>query len=115
MMHAFNETRQTVIASSVDQANTALSRMKGLLGKPSMGENNGLLITPGKSIHTFFMKFPIDVMFLSPSNQVIKLINAMGPFRLSPLVPSAKSVLELSTGTIEKSGTQIGDQVIFRT
>ena len=114
MMNAYNQTRNNMIASHVDLAHTSATRMKGLLGKTSMEQNYGLWISPCRSIHTFFMKFPIDVIFLSSSNQVVKLINNMKPFRLSPIVFSAKSVLELSTGAIEKSGTQIGDQVVFR-
>lgn len=114
-MNAFNQTRTTIIANRVERAHTSLKRMKGLLGKTSMEKDYGLWISPCKSIHTFFMNFPIDVIFLSPNNQVVNLIHSIKPFRLSKWVGSAKSVLELSSGAIEESGTQIGDQVIFRT
>ncbi len=115
MMSAFNQTRNTVIASQVEKADTALLRMKGLLGKKEMQKDYGLWIpSSGSMIHTFFMHFPIDVIFLSKTNQVVKLIPNMVPSRLSPWVCSAKSVLELSAGTIEKNGTQVGDQVVFQ-
>jgi uncharacterized membrane protein (UPF0127 family) len=113
-MDAFNQTKQTVIAGSVDRAHTALSRMKGLLGKKAMDQNYGLWISPGNSIHTFFMQFPIDVVFLSKSNHVVKLVPAVQPYRLSKIVWAARSVLELAVGAIQNSGTQVGDQVVFR-
>ncbi len=113
-MNAFNQNRQTIIANKVERAHTSFKRMKGLLGKTEMEKSYGLWISPCKSIHTFFMQFPIDVIFLSPDNQVVKLVHSIQPFRLSSWVGSAKSVLELASGAIEESGTQVGDQVIFR-
>jgi uncharacterized membrane protein (UPF0127 family) len=114
MMNAYNQTRQSVIASRVDKADNAFSRMRGLLGKKSIDRDYGLWITPGNSIHTFFMNFSIDVVFLSKSNQVVKLLQDIQPYRLSKIVWAARSILELSSGAIQKSGTQVGDQVEFR-
>jgi len=113
-MNAYNQTRRCVIAANVDKADTALSRMKGLLGRKSIDRDYGLWIAPGNSIHTFFMKFPIDVVFLSKSNQVLKLLQDIKPNRLSSIVWGARSILELSSGAILQSGTQVGDQVEFR-
>lgn len=113
-MSAYNQTRNSIIASSVDQANTILSRMKGLLCRKGIDQNYGLWITPGNSIHTFFMNFPIDVVFLSKSNQVVKLLQDYPPYRLSKIIWNARSVLELAPGAIQKSGTKVGDQVEFR-
>jgi uncharacterized membrane protein (UPF0127 family) len=114
MMNAYNQTRQTSIVGNVEKAASTLRRMKGLLGKKSMPENYGLWITPCQSIHTFFMRFPIDVIFLSPDLHVVKIFPSIEPFRLSSWVHSAQSALELASGTIANSGTQVGDQVEFR-
>ncbi|MCC7460000.1 MAG: DUF192 domain-containing protein [Proteobacteria bacterium] len=113
-MQAFNQTRQTLIASDVQKAHSMLKRMKGLLGKKHMPENFGMWISPCSSIHTFFMKFSIDVVFLSPDHQVVKVLHSFAPFRLSSWVNSSQSVLELAGGVLQKTGTQVGDQVVFR-
>lgn len=115
MMNAYNQTRQTRIAGNVEKAHSTLRRMKGLLGKKAMPENYGLWIKPCQSIHTFFMKFPIDVIFLSSDLHVVEIAPSIKPFRLSSWVHSAQSVLELASGSIANSGTQIGDKVEFRT
>ena len=112
-MIAYNDTKKTTIASRVEKALSARSRMKGLLGRSSIESDYGMWFEPGKSIHTFFMKFPIDVIFLSSSHQVVKLYENMKPFRMSTLVWSARSVIELAPYTIRKSQTSIGDKVTF--
>lgn len=113
-MDAFNQSKSVVIASNVERATSTLARMKGLLGKKSMDRGYGLWIVPCKSIHTFFMKFPIDVLFLSPTNRVVKLMESVQPFRISSWVSSAQSVLELEAHTIQNTNIAVGDQVIFR-
>ncbi len=114
MMSAYNQTQNTVIADHVEPAHTVLRRMKGLLGKKSMPNNFGLWIKPCSSIHTFFMKFPIDVLFLSSTYHVVGELKAFRPFRLSSWMHSAQSVLELSQGAIDQSKTKIGDQIVFK-
>lgn len=114
MISAFNETQRSLIATHVEKADTVMSRIKGLLGKKTMPRDYGLWISPCKSIHTFFMRFPIDVIFLSSDHHVVKIIPSIAPFRMSSLVISAQSVLELAAGSVQNSGTQVGDQVVFR-
>jgi uncharacterized membrane protein (UPF0127 family) len=113
-MQAFNQTRQTVIANHVEKAHSMFSRMRGLLGKKSMPADFGMWISPCSSIHTFFMKFSIDVVFLSSDHHVVKVLHSFAPFRLSSWVHSSQSVLELADGVLQQSGTQVGDQVVFR-
>ena len=112
-MQAYNQTRQTTIAHQVQKAHTLFSRMRGLLGKKSMPEGFGMWISPCSSIHTFFMKFSIDVAFLSSDQHVVKVLHSFKPFRLSSWEHSSQSVLELASGTLEQSGTQVGDRVVF--
>ena len=112
-MKAFNQTKNEIIATHVDKASTILQRMIGLLGRNEIKPGYGLWIDPCRSIHTFFMQFTIDVVFLSPSLEVVKVISEMKPFRVSPIVATSKSVLELPAHTLKNSNTSIGDQFLF--
>ncbi len=87
-------------------------RTKGLLGCKSLLPGEGLLLAPCNSIHTLFMRFPIDVVFLNKKNRITKIIRTMKPFRFG-LALGASSVLELSAGQAERSGIAPGDQLIW--
>lgn len=113
-MNAYNHTKRIVIAKRVERAHSILTRMKGLLGRAEMEKDFALWLSPAKSIHTFFMKFPIDVIFLSSTNQVVKVLKSVKPFRAPSFVLSSSSILELSENTIEETKTEVGDQIIFR-
>lgn len=87
------------------------ARGRGLLGTKTLPQGEGLLIAPCNSIHSFFMQYRFDAIFLDKQGTVVHLIRAMKPSRLSKIVFSAHSVLELPAGTIEATGTQIGDRI----
>ena len=106
-----NLTRNTVIASHVKIAQDPLSRMKGLLGTGDFPKGQALIITRCQSIHMFFMKFPIDVIFCDRENKVIGLCAGIKPFALSPVFFKAAYAIELPSGSIADSKTQIGDRV----
>jgi hypothetical protein len=106
-----NATRSTTIASRVEIAGNSWQRMKGLLGRPELPLNNALIITHCQSIHMFFMKFPIDVIFCDHQDRVAGLCVGIKPFRLSPLFFKASYAIELPIGSIAASQTQIGDQI----
>ncbi len=112
-MIAFNATRNAPIATKVEKADTSASRNKGLLGRASMAADEGLWIVPCPMIHTFFMQFPIDVLFLDADLTVRRVIEDLRPWRLSPWVLSARSVLELKGGTL-KGAVQVGDKIEMR-
>ncbi len=109
-MKAYNKTRQSTIALHVLKADDAQSRSKGLLGRASMGGDEGLWIVPCPMIHTFFMQFSIDVLFLDRQLQVRRVMEGLKPWRLSPWVFSAHSVLELAGGSL-KGSVSVGDQL----
>lgn len=113
-MTAYNATRGAVVASKVEKADDFLSRGVGLLGRAGLGPGEGLWLVPGKSIHTFFMRFAIDVLFLDEALAVVKVIENMGPWRLSPWVGEAHSVLELEGGAL-KGSVAVGDRLEMRT
>lgn len=91
------------IAARVLKADTAETRTRGLLGRTSMDAGEGLWIVPCPMIHTFFMKFPIDVVFLNRRLEVVRVIENLKPWRLSPWVLRAHSALELAGGALKGS------------
>jgi uncharacterized membrane protein (UPF0127 family) len=107
-----NTTRGTVLATSATVAGTSETRRTGLLKHTSLPRGEGLLIAPCEGIHTFGMKFAIDVLFLSRERKVLKAVAAMGPRRIS-LCLRAHSVLELPVGAAAETGTVKGDQLEF--
>jgi uncharacterized membrane protein (UPF0127 family) len=108
-----NLTRGSEVAVRVRRADRTWSRMVGLLGRRSLAEDEGLLLTPCSSIHTFFMRFPIDSLYLDREHVVVKAVKDLRPFRVSACVRGARSILELPAGAIEASGTQVGDRLAF--
>jgi len=110
-MIAINTRTHTTLATNVRVADTLFTRMKGLLGKKELPKGQALWIKPCFSVHTFFMKFPIDVVFLNKTNQVIAAVSNLSPNRMTRLYPQSFSVLELPTGTIAASNTVIGDKI----
>ena len=110
-MKARNVRNGKELSNNVDVSDTLFKRMKGLLGKSEMQNGESLWIKPCMSIHTFWMKFPIDVIFLNKKNHVVATIKNLKPNRLTRLYPKAVSVLELPAGTIEATSTEIGDEI----
>src|SRR5215470_9796589 len=107
-----NDTRRTVLAEAADVANTSATRRTGLLKHERLEQGQGLWIVPCESVHTFFMKFPIDLVYLDKRHRVKKVRHAVPAWRLSACL-SAHSILELPAGTAEKSGTLPGDELVM--
>ncbi len=108
-----NVTRNTLLATDVRLANTFGSRLKGLMGVRALPMGSGLHIVPCTSVHTFFMKIPIDVLFLSDTFEVLDVNHALAPWKMSRLYFSARSVLELPAGVAAGSHTAAGDRLSF--
>ena len=106
-----NKTKNKTIASVVYFADIPFKRMKGLLGRSSLGALEAMVIKPCNSIHTFFMRFSIDVLFVNKESRVVKCIVNMPSFRLSPIYLTSKFVVELPVGTIQATNTTEGDQI----
>ena len=105
-----NLTRNTVLATTASVADTAAKRNVGLLRHKKLDAGDGLWITPCESVHTFFMKFAIDLVYLDKKKRVRKVRHAVGPWRLSACL-TAHSVLELPAGTAEATATAKGDEI----
>jgi uncharacterized protein len=105
-----NLTRGTVLAEVAEVADTSAKRRRGLLGRDGLAKGEGLLISPCEGIHTFAMRFAIDVVFLNARKQVVKLRPEMGARRIAFCLRAA-AVLELPAGTLAATGTAPGDQL----
>jgi uncharacterized membrane protein (UPF0127 family) len=105
-----NLTRLTLLARNVLVADQGATRRKGLLGRKLLAPDEGLWILPCEAIHTFGMKFPIDLIYLDHRHRAIKVCCDVPPWRLSACL-AARSVLELAAGTIRDSQTRPGDSL----
>jgi len=102
-----------MLADKAKLADKFFSRMKGLLGKKSLSQGEGLIIYPCKQIHSAFMRFPFDALFLDSDFNVLHVEKNMSPFQISPLIRQACMVVELPSGIVEKTRTEPGDRLIF--
>ncbi len=109
-MKVWNLTRKTMLADSLQVADTAATRRKGLLGRSHLPAGEGLWIVPCESVHTFFMRFSIDLVYLDRARKVRKVRSSVPPWRISVCF-FARSVLELPAGTIQATQTRRGDQL----
>jgi len=109
-MKVVNTARQTVLATDLEVADNGSARNKGLLGRTGLAEGEGLWIIPCESVHTFGMKFPIDLIYLDRKLRVRKVRSAVPATRISVCF-SAHSVIELPAGTITATQTSPGDMI----
>ncbi len=109
IVRVINKNHGTVVAEHAELADTFVTRLRGLLGRRGLNEGCGLVLRPGNSIHSFFMAFPFDAIFVDDDGRVLHLMHAMRPNRVSPIVRHAHSIIELPVGAIERSGTVLGD------
>jgi len=109
----YNQTRESFLSLGVTAADTTIARLKGLIGKLTLGLDEGLWLVPSRGIHTVGVLFPLDLVYLDESYKVIHAVESFPTFRISPLITQAASVLELPTHTIYSSQTQIGDQLVI--
>ncbi len=112
-MKVINKTKNIQIASNIKLANNIFTRTLGLLNKSSLTEDEGLLIKPCNSIHSFGMKFNFDAIFLDKNNNVKHMIKNMKPWRCSAIIFSADKTLELAPGVAEKTKIEINDILEF--
>lgn len=82
------------------------------MGAHALEQGGGLVIAPCASIHTWFMRFPIDVVFVAPDGRVARVGHAVRPWRIGPVARSARFVVELPAGTLARTGTVVGDRIV---
>src|SRR5574341_2431314 len=114
-MRAYNVTRDHLFGEALRSTDGFFSRMRGLLGAKTFAAGEGLWISPCNSIHSFGMFIEFDALFLDARNRVVCSYSRFRRNRFSRIVWNARGVLELPAGTIERTGTEVGDEIEFRT
>ena len=112
-MKVVNLSNGTEIANNLALANTFFKRLKGLMFTKNLSEGNGLHIQPCQSIHTFFMNYSIDVLYLSDQLEIVGMDESMKPRSVGKYHKMASSVLELPAGTISRTGSKIGHYLLI--
>jgi uncharacterized membrane protein (UPF0127 family) len=107
-LRVVRETDGAVVCTCCELADRALARMRGLLGRSGLDEGRGMLITPAPSVMTFFMRFPIDVVFLDRSRTIVSVSHTLRPWRVAG-TRRAFSSLELPAGTAARLGLCVGE------
>lgn len=110
-MPVINLTKKTWLATKVRKADNFVTRLVGLLKRTRLGPEEALWLMPSKGVHTIGMKFPIDVVFMDRQHRVLGLVSGMLPYRISGIRLRGYSVLELPSGMIRKSNTEVGDHL----
>ena len=110
-MRIRNATRGTELADKAWVARGFWPRLVGLLGRSGLAPGEALVLEPCSSVHTAFMRFTIDVVYLDRAGKVVKVAPHMRPFRIGGVLRGSRSVIELPAGAIERSGTVPGDEI----
>lgn len=108
-----NLTRGTVVAEHCRVASSLRDRTVGLLGTREVSPGGGLLLERTSSIHMFFMRFPIDVVFVDRAGQITRTISRLGRWRIAWAPRGTRDCLELRAGALDGIGTEAGDQLSF--
>jgi uncharacterized protein len=111
MKRVTNERTGKVVVQELEFADSYFTRLCGLLGRSELPEGHGLFFKGVNSIHTFFMRFAIDVVFLDREGVVRGLVKDLKPWKMVLPVWSAKNCLELPAGTLQKTETEKGDRL----
>ena len=106
-----NQTRGLTIAGEAGLADNIWTRLRGLLGRPPLQPGQALVIRPSTSIHTWFMTYPMDALYLAADGEVLACVEDMKPFRFGPIKSRCRAVVEMPAGTIRHTGTMLGDRI----
>lgn len=110
-MRIQNITRGTELARSVQEAENFFERLKGLIGKTNFNKGEALVFKRCPSVHTFGMRFSIDLLFVDKDLKVMALVENLKPYAFTPFFAHASLTIELPTGTLAESRTRVGDQI----
>jgi uncharacterized membrane protein (UPF0127 family) len=108
-----NLNRGLVLGDRIRRADTFRLRLLGLMFRPALAPGEGLWLEPCRQVHTHFMRFPIDLLFLDREGRVLRVLESFPPWRISPAVAGARAVLELPAGA--SGETRPGDRLAVST
>lgn len=109
-----NQTTDEPIATQVEVARTRRERRRGLLGRDGLEPGAALILIPCVAVHTAFMRFAIDVLFVNRAGVAIHLVERLQPWRMA-MAPGAHAVIELPAGALARHDVRVGDRVQFFT
>jgi len=109
----WNDRTQSPLVAHLEPAFDSTTRNKGLLGRPSLDRDRALVLAPCSSVHTFFMAFAIDVLFVDRSGRVLRVVHALRPWRIAARFRSF-AVIETAPGVAADTATQAGDVLSLR-
>jgi len=112
-MKVRNQNRESEIVAQGRRASNWWTRLRGLIGVRNLAQGDGLVIEPCRGVHCMFMSIPIDVLYADKQRKVVALDRAMKPWAIGKIYRNSHYVIETPVGTIDRSRTQIGDQLIF--
>jgi uncharacterized membrane protein (UPF0127 family) len=110
-MKIYHRATGQCLAEEVTLANTFFKRLRGLMFRRSLAAAEAIWLRPCNGVHTFWMLFAIDVIFLDQQLRIVKLIENMRPFRVTAPHLAARSVIEMPAHTISRSSLKVGDQL----
>ncbi|MCZ8521581.1 MULTISPECIES: DUF192 domain-containing protein [Paenibacillus] len=110
-MKLVNLDTEEILASDLRSAQTFVQRLQGLMFSKELPAGTGLHIRPCRSIHTFFMRYAIDVLYLDEALVIVGMQESLQPGRIGPLIPKAQSVIELPAGSLGQTRTKNGQAV----
>lgn len=114
MLKVVNLTNGAELVNHLASAESFFKRLKGLMFTKSLPAGHGLFIQPCQSIHTFFMNYPIDVLYLSKDLEIVGMDETLMPGKVGRYQKKACSVLELPAGTIVKTETKLGNYLTIK-
>ena len=110
-----NATKSKTVGAAIEIAETVPARIIGLLGRRGLAPGEGLLITPSSGIHTWGMRFSLDVVALDSALRVVRVWENLGSFRIAAVSWRTRKVLELPVGAVRRSQIESGDQLVIAT
>jgi len=110
-IRVYNVTRQCPLVVQGERATSFWARLKGLIGRPPLEPGQGLLLKPCRGVHTFLMRFPIDVVYVNERGRVVHVAPHLTLHRIGPFIRDAHLVIELPSGTLARTQTRVGDQL----
>jgi uncharacterized membrane protein (UPF0127 family) len=105
-----NQRTDAALADRVEVAVTRRDRRKGLLGRTGLDTSSALILAPCAAIHTMFMRFDIDAVFVDDMGLAVKVVREMSPWRIA-IDPSAHAVVELAAGSLRDRDVNVGDRL----
>jgi len=108
-----NLTRGTLLGAEVTLADSWWGRFRGFMGRDEPRRGEGILLVPCNGVHMYGLKFDLDLVFLGTSGQVLAVMERLSPWQRSGRIRGSRYVLELPAGTIEATGTAIGDTLAW--